>query len=225
MPSPPAPWVDSLTETLVRTALRPLLRIGLAAGFSAAQVARWVEEESIGVASTLLRAELRKPRATDLAVLTGVSRMVIRQWRGRVKARRAAPARAGVQVLRGWYRDPAYLNEAGRPQDLPILGSHGFKALVGRYGSDTTHGAVLRDLLQTGAVVRLKTGLVRVHSRSLSIWVPHRALFAQATHHAERALERIERSLPRVKSVTARYRPAGSVPNRPARRRKAPRHP
>ena len=58
------------------------------------------------------------------------------------------------RVMDGWRADREFLNQAGKPGQLPISGARGsFERLVRKYGGDIPHRAILDELRRIGGVI------------------------------------------------------------------------
>jgi len=122
--------------------------------------------------------EFKGPNISRISVVTGLTRLevtnilaagasdpIARGWRQRAE-----------RVLSGWWNDPAFQDEAGRPARLPIRGpKRSFAALVERYSGERSRVAtILEALLRVKAVRRLTDGRLEAVSRSYATvrWNP-----------------------------------------------------
>jgi hypothetical protein len=71
-----------------------------------------------------------------------------------------------ARVLTGWFESPEFTDSEGRPRVLPVDGSSpSFATLVQKFSGDIYPTVVLEELVEVGAVRRLKDGTVRAVSR------------------------------------------------------------
>lgn len=154
----------------VLSLLRPLVKLLLEAGVGVGEFHNLAKRAYVQVARDRL-AEGR-PNVSRIAVLTGISR-------GEVARLLAAPAdeepsaergrHRAEQVLKGWWTDPAYLDEAGRPLRLPLRGSRrSFSSLVKRYAGDPRTLTLLDELLRVKAVRQHPDGFLEALSRTVA---------------------------------------------------------
>jgi hypothetical protein len=119
-----------------------------------------------------------RPNATRIAVVTGLTRRDVASilaagedeptvsHRGRHRAER---------VLSGWWNDPEFQDEFGRPAVLPEQGSkRSFAALCERYSGDPRFSAILEELIRVQAVKQSADGRVAALSRTYATvrWDP-----------------------------------------------------
>jgi hypothetical protein len=123
-------------------------------------------------------AEHKRPNVSRISVVTGLTRLEVsnilaagaidpvpRGWRQRAE-----------RVLSGWWNDPDFQDELGRPARLSVRGTkRSFAALVERYSGERWRVAtILDELLRVKAVRRLPDGRVQTLSRSYATvrWDP-----------------------------------------------------
>lgn len=119
-----------------------------------------------------------RPNATRIAVVTGLTRKDVAQIlasndddpvvgsRGRHRAER---------VLSGWWNDPEFQDEFGRPAALPEQGSSkSFASLCERYSGDPRFAAILEELIRVNAVKQSADGRIAALSRTYATvrWDP-----------------------------------------------------
>ena len=150
--------------------LQPLVKLLLEAGVGVGEFHRLAKRAYVQVARDRL-AEGR-PNVSRIAVLTGISR-------GEVMTLLSEPADAepmaergrhrAEHVLHGWWTDPAYVDEEGRPLRLPLRGSRrSFAALVRRYAGDPRTLTLLDELIRVKAVRQHPDGLIEALSRTVA---------------------------------------------------------
>jgi hypothetical protein len=118
----------------------------------------------------------RKSNVSRVAVRTGISRKEVARVRD-LETRNdllAETDRIGLahysghaaRVLQVWHSDNRFVDEAGEPRDLPYTGESGtFITLVKIAGGDVPPGAVKAELLGSGAIVELESGMLRALKR------------------------------------------------------------
>jgi hypothetical protein len=158
-----------------------LLELGIGIGefLSVAKLAyvRAAGSQARDATGTMLR-----PNATRIAVVTGLTRKDVASilaagddepavsHRGRHRAER---------VLSGWWNDPEFQDEFGRPSVLPEQGAgKSFAALCERYSGDPRFSAILEELIRVHAVKQSADGRIAALSRSYATvrWDPEGVL-------------------------------------------------
>lgn len=164
--------MDSLTKALSSAfdrLLRPLVRIMLRNGIPYGSFADIAKRVYVDVAFQEFSIEGRKPSASRVSVITGLSRKEVKRVRslpepddlGAVERYNRA-----ARVISGWIRDTTFLDEEGKPADLAIEGvENSFSDLVKKYSGDIPHRAILDELIRVGAVVRTEGNGVRLLAR------------------------------------------------------------
>ena len=113
-----------------------------------------------------------RPNVSRIAVLTGLSRAEIMTLLMEPPDARPAAERGrhrAEHVLHGWWTDPAYADEDGRPLRLPLRGSRrSFATLVKRYAGDPRTLTLLDELIRVKAVRQHPDGLIEVLSRTVA---------------------------------------------------------
>jgi hypothetical protein len=164
---------ESLKSAVIAAALcllRPLAKLLLEAGVGVGEFHNLAKRAYVQVARDRL-AESR-PNVSRIAVLTGISR-------AEVSKLLASPADAeptaergrhrAEQVLHGWWTDPAYIDEEGRPLRLPFRGSRrSFTSLVKRYAGDPRTSTLLDELIRVKAIRQHPDGLLEALSRTVA---------------------------------------------------------
>jgi hypothetical protein len=181
-----------MTEPLKRAVHQALLRmlvplaklllelgIGIGEFLSVAKLAyvRAARSEARDATGAMLR-----PNATRIAVVTGLTRKDVASilaagddeptvsHRGRHRAER---------VLSGWWNDPEFQDEFGRPAVLREQGpGKTFAALCERYSGDPRFSAILEELIRVQAVKQSPVGRIAALSRSYATvrWDPEGVL-------------------------------------------------
>lgn len=142
---------DAAVEVMV-----PLAKLMLGASMGVGDVVSLLKVAYVRAAVENMRSSRRgKPNVSRIAVETGMYRAevsaILKQ-----KARSPLPFRRGraraERVLAGWFSDPEFLNDDGKPVALRMQGSApSFEVLVERYGASNPQ-PILKELIRTGAV-------------------------------------------------------------------------
>jgi hypothetical protein len=157
----------------MRNALHPLASILLRQGVTAHEFAQWADAAFVHAAVELLKEQGTDPSFSRISALTGIQRHAVSDILGGSSGERpGAMAAKGYQqnrlarVLNGWFEDPGFTTEEGRPRVLPLEGVAGsFAALVRSYSGDIYPGIMLEELERVGAVRRNADGSVEALSR------------------------------------------------------------
>jgi hypothetical protein len=138
--------------------LTPLIRVLLRNGVSFQSFAEISKRAYVNVAMNDFGIPGRKPSASRVAILTGLTRKEIQRLtatgqpsdpEGAERYNRAA------RVVAGWVRDREFNGPDGEPLALAADGAApSFAELVRRHGGDVPARAVLDELLRVGAVER-----------------------------------------------------------------------
>jgi len=164
-----------ILQRAIEQLLRPLVRLLLRHSVSFAAFEEMAKRVYVDTALKDFTIPGRKPSASRVAVLTGMTRKEVQ------RLLLAAPApgngiaeryNRAARVLTGWARDADFRDRKGEPRELEVDGEHGFAALVRRYSGDMPARAVLDELLRVGAVEQ-HDQLLRLTTRA---FVPQRSL-------------------------------------------------
>lgn len=163
---------DDPKLTLVRAfrlMLKPVVRLLLRGGVAWKEAAEALKTTFVEVATEDYGLHGRPTNISRVAILTGLSRREAGRLRGAL-ASESPPEFAGMnsatRVLTGWHLDPDFLDESGKPLELPMDGDDlSFTALAHRYGGDIAAVTLARELTRCDAVARLPGGLLRVVKR------------------------------------------------------------
>jgi len=152
--------MDALKHALLKATLKilkPLVKILMRFEISHAEFSEIAKQAYVDVAYEKFSIPSRKTTYSRVAVLTGLSRkdvMRIAEFKegDLPELKKASPNRV-ARVVSGWLRDADFCDENDKPKSIPLKGASGsFEQLVGRYGGDITHGAILEELQRVGAV-------------------------------------------------------------------------
>ncbi len=119
-----------------------------------------------------------RPNATRIAVVTGLTRKDVATILATGEEEPAASHRGrhrAERVLSGWWNDPEFQDEFGRPAVLREQGRESsFAALCERYSGDPRFSAILEELLRVQAVKQLGDGRIVALSRTYATvrWDP-----------------------------------------------------
>lgn len=148
--------------------LRPIVSLLLKNGVMWKEFAELSKNVYVEIAGREYGIGGRPTNASRVSILTGLARREVKRQRDLLAAASAEPsskASNAARLLSGWFQDPDFTDEAGRPRALTREGERdSFAALHSRYGGDIPAGAMLKELLQVGAVTE-KDGLLQAVSR------------------------------------------------------------
>jgi hypothetical protein len=127
----------------------------------------------------------RRPNATRIAVLTGLTRpqvtAILAAGDGELPSSDRGRQRA-ERVLAGWWNDPDFQDELGRPAPLPERGARrSFAVLCERYSGEPqqqARAAIRDELMRVRAVRRMRDGRLEAISRTFATvrWDPEGGL-------------------------------------------------
>jgi hypothetical protein len=111
------------------------------------------------------------PSDARISLVTGVHRNFVRHILAEppriARARQQKGSGAG-RLLNAWHRDPQYLDEEGKPRELPEKGAApSFQSLVTAYLPGAAPGVLLDELKRAGQLQFLPDNRLRVRSRSV----------------------------------------------------------
>lgn len=117
------------------------------AGVSSSQFANISRLAFFRAASRNARFENRRINQSEVAAMTGLTRVQVRQFAKKdVPPPRSKPDPL-TRVLEGWIKDPEFTNADYLPRRLPLTGNGAsFALLVQKYGGDVSPRSVLREL-------------------------------------------------------------------------------
>jgi len=127
-----------------------------------------------------------RPNATRISVVTGLTRVevaaILALADGEPALNEIGRQRA-ERVLSGWWNDPDFQDEVGRPRTLELKGGDAsFATLYARYSGDPQFASILDELVRVRAVRRLSDDRVIAVSRTYATvrWDPNGVLEAGA---------------------------------------------
>jgi hypothetical protein len=152
-----------------RLLLRPVASIALRCGITWREFSDLSKSVFVDVASSEFGIRGRPTNVSRVAVMTGIDRKEVRRQRDLLTAEPESVSRKtsdASRVLSGWHQDPAFLDESGRPLELPEEGpAPSFDALTRRYSGDVPRQTLLKELLGGGTVARTPDGRLRALRR------------------------------------------------------------
>jgi hypothetical protein len=180
----------------VMAAAEPLVEMLLEMGITSPEAESLLRSVFVHRArSWLLRLDPNAPQPSDarVALVTGVHRNFVRHILAEppriASSRQQKGSRAG-RLLNAWYSDPSYLDESGKPRDLPEKGgAPSFQSLAGSYLPGTAPGVLLAELKRSGLVQRLPDERLRARRRAARV---HGFTLADAMEIGERTQELVE---------------------------------
>lgn len=92
--------------------------------------------------------------------------------KGKLKVVRIGYEHLGSTTISRWLRDPKYLNQAGRPDDLPIRGKRSISSLLKEGGVMHPPSQVLALLVELGTVTKVSPSRYRLIKRSMNYTIP-----------------------------------------------------
>lgn len=156
--------------------LRPLARIMLRHGLSSYDFTRMANIAFVQAAGDILQEQGKPLSFSRVSAITGLHRHVVSDIVNSADA--ADPALSDdsalrrnrlARVLGGWFEDPAFTDEEGRPRVLSFDGpAPSFVALVRSHSGDIYPRIILDELLEVGAAELLEDGQVRAITRRYS---------------------------------------------------------
>jgi hypothetical protein len=203
--------VKAQLRAACRHLLRPIVRVLVKSGMSWKEFAELAKSVFVDVVSDEYGKKGRPANISRVAILTGLSRHEVRKQRALPTADEAEAELTGfltrgARVLSGWHQDKDFLDDAGRPRDLPLDGRGiTFADLSRRYGGDIPVVAMLKELKAADAVVETAERSVRVLKRAYipQALSPERVrLWGSVLHDIG---ETIEHNMTRTADVASRF--------------------
>jgi len=153
--------------------LASLAAILLRRGVTVHEFARWADTAFVNAAVALLKEQGKDASYSRISALTGLHRHAVSDVLGGIGRNRMTGEASKeyernrlARVLTGWFEDPEFTTDEGRPKRLMIDGdSPTFSDLVREYSGDIYPGIILDELERVGAVKRHTDGSVEAISR------------------------------------------------------------
>ena len=158
-----------------RQLLRPVTRMLLKHGVMHREFVELSKELYVDIARNEYGLRGRPTNVSRVALLTGLGRKEITRVRNKLAEETGDDPQGPPQdrqdriarVLAGWYQDPDYLDDDGKPMHLPLEGSApSYEDLIRRYGGDVPSITIQRELLRVKAVRLSEGDLVEVLRRN-----------------------------------------------------------
>lgn len=158
---------QAVTAALETVLLPVVVRWLLKAGVSGPNFVELVRNAYVDEAQKSLfdGTDSEKSTVSKISVRTGFSRRVVRNVRTGAKRKRTPVGKGNraQRVLTGWWQDPDFRDELGRPRILQTYkGKRSFAELCRRYSGERQTKTLLEDLIQAGAVRLLPANQVQV---------------------------------------------------------------
>jgi len=142
--------------------LRPLARILLNSGVGFKEFAELAKTAFVDVATQDYGIRGRPTNISRVAVMTGLTRKEVRRLRDKIDTGEPVSQLAITplaRVLRRWFSERPYIDEAGKPIPLNFDGEGPtFTKLVREFGGDIPPGAMRTEFKRVGAVVQDEGG-------------------------------------------------------------------
>ena len=152
--------IEPLVELLLELGITSPEAESLLRGLFVHQARRW-----------LIRHGGADPSDAHVALVTGVHRNFVSRLLAeppKVAAARTQKGRHSSRLLRAWHSDPLYLDNSGKPRDLPERGpAPSFEALANSCIPGAAPRIVLQELRRAGVLHLLADQRVRVRSRTM----------------------------------------------------------
>jgi len=152
-----------------RLLLRPIASVVMKCGITWREFSELSKSVFVHVATEEFGIRGRPTNVSRVSILTGISRKEVKRQRDLIaEPGAAAPTRTtdATRLLSGWYQDASFLREGGDPMPLPERGSGpSFETLFDRYGGDTPHQTLLKELVSAGSVEMSADGMLIAKTR------------------------------------------------------------
>lgn len=155
-------------------AMEPLIDLFFEWGITAPEAESLLRSVMVHKARTWLSKQSgiqSPPSDAMVALVTGVHRNFVRKILAdepRIAAARQRKGRASKRMVDAWQADPLYLDNAGRPRDIPEKGSApSFQALAAEYLPGASPSLALEELNRAGFVQMLPGHRLRMRTKGL----------------------------------------------------------
>ena len=160
---------NSAVLTALLRALKPIARFLMKAGIGYREFAEISKCAFVDVATSDYGLRGRPTNISRVAVMTGLTRKEVKRLRQKISSgnqvvlNRVIPP---AEIIQQWHSDRAFLDDMGRPRELPFDGSSpSFSELVKKFGGDIPPGAMRTELKRVGAVAEDENGYLTVLKR------------------------------------------------------------
>jgi len=144
-------------KSTIKLIMKPVIRLLLNSGVTYREFADTCKSLYVEVAAEGFGLKDRPTNTSRIAVLTGLDRKQIKAIRDQLESD-APDSNHSVdrvsRLLSGWHQDADFADAFGNPLALEEKSEDGFRALVKRYGGDIPPGALLKELIRNGAVIK-----------------------------------------------------------------------
>ena len=175
--------------------LRPIAKILLRYGIGYKEFAEVAKSAFVDVATADFGIRGRPTNISRVAVMTGLTRKEVRRVRDQIESdERSLKVKTTpmATVLHHWTTEDEFLDDDGRPAELPFSGDGTtFSALVRKYGGDIPAGAMRTELKRVGALHEEENGNLRVLKRDIVPNAKHEYLIMSLMHSAYSLLSTI----------------------------------
>ena len=151
-----------------RRFLLSVARVMLRAGIGYREFSEIAKSAFVEVATNEYGLRGRKTNVSRVAVMTGLTRKEVKKVRDKLESGselvdKRTPA---GDVLHYWHVDKDFVDEAGRPKEIPYEGDNvSITALNRKYGGDIPPGAMFTELMRGKAIEKTDKGHFRVLKR------------------------------------------------------------
>lgn len=156
-------------KKIIYPVMKPVIRLMLHCGVTYREFADACKHLYVDVAAENFGINGRPTNTSRIAVLTGLDRKQIKAIRDQMSSETPAVAQATdriSRVLSGWHQDELFIDANGQPRTLNEKGPDSFAELARRYGGDIPPGALLKELIRSGAVEKTPEGLLMPLART-----------------------------------------------------------
>ena len=150
------PIYDLYCPAMIRfleRALRPLVSLLIRNGVTHRRFSELMKRVYVDVAAAEFGKGGRPTNTTRISLLTGIDRKQIKRIRERLQRDEEVfePQQSNVlgRILSAWHQDQEF-SSAGAPKALSV--DSAFQTMCKRYGGDNTPTAILKELLNAGAI-------------------------------------------------------------------------
>ncbi|MFO1456960.1 MAG: DUF6502 family protein [Steroidobacteraceae bacterium] len=165
--------LKSASLSAARVLLRPVVRLMIRAGISFKEFADLSKSAYVEVATGEFGIRGRPTNVARVSILTGINRREVARLRELLaQSSPATPAylNAAQRVLTGWHLEPAYVDAAGAPREIPVEGpAPSFADLCDRLAGDVPASTLLKELRNVDCLVAVEGGRLRALSR---VYIP-----------------------------------------------------
>ncbi len=197
----PKPSTKASMARAAMAAVEPLVELFLELGITSPEAESLFRSLYVHKAHDWLAAQKDgvSPSDARVALVTGVHRNFVHQILSEPPAIAIARQRKGHRadkLLEAWHKEPSYLDNGGKPRDLPERGpAPSFEALVNAYVPGAATGVVLAELDRAGVVQLLSDRRVRIRSRSMRVAGVNIGSLADLGARAKELLETLRHNL------------------------------